>query len=319
VSVRYAEVAGVGRCSRLVLGTMAFTPERTEQATGLLDAFVAAGGNVIDTAHNYGGEWVGRSERAIGQWLQASGRRQQIIIIDKGAHPDAHGPRVHPQAIAADLRDSLARLQTDWIDVYLLHRDDPAVPVGPIMEALNEHIAAGSIRAIGASNWSHPRIDEANAYARCHGLQGFCCSSTNLSLARAKEPRWPGCISLDADGLAWHRRTGMPLFSWSSQAGGFFTGRYAPERTDDAEMVRVYYAADNWERLRRARTLAAHRGVHPAQIALAYVLHQDFPTFAIIGPLTPAEFEISVAVDGIDLSPAEVRWLNLEDGAGNDV
>ena len=291
---------------------MAYTPDNMEQASALLDAFVAAGGNAIDTAHNYGGEWVGRSERAIGAWLQRSGNRDRVLLIDKGAHPDEHGQRVKPKAIAADLRDSLERLGVERIDVYLLHRDDPSLPVGPIMEALNEHIAAGRVRAIGASNWTHPRIEQANAYARTHGIQGFACSSTNLSLARAKEARWPGCVSLDAEGLAWHRHTQMPLFSWSAQAGGFFTGRYAPDRADDADIVRVYDAEDNWERLRRARALAAARGVSATQIALAYVLHQSFPAIPIIGPLTLAEFRVSVAVDDIALSPSEVRWLNLE-------
>ena len=169
---------------------------------------------------------------------------------------------------------------------------------------------------VGNENWGCGGSMRPEYYAdlyRCyHGLQGFACSSTNLSLARAKEARWPGCVSLDAEGLAWHRHTQMPLFSWSAQAGGFFTGRYAPDRADDADIVRVYDAEDNWERLRRARELAAARGVSATQIALAYVLHQLFPAFPIMDPLTLEEFRVSVAVDDIALSPSEVRWLNLE-------
>lgn len=310
--MRYVDIPGVGSCSQLVLGTMAYTPDRQEQADELLDAFLAIGGNAIDTAHNYGGEWEGRSERAIGQWLRKRGARDRVLIVDKGAHPDEHGPRVNAQAIASDVRDSLERLQVETIDLYLLHRDDPAVPVGPIMEALNEHIGAGRLRAIGASNWTHQRIDDANAYAQAHGLQPFVASSTNLSLARAAEARWPGCISLDEEGRDWHRRRQFPLLPWSSQAAGFFTGRFAPGRVSDPGLARVYDHPDNWERLGRARELAAKRAVTATQIALAYVLHQPFPTCAIIGPLSLGEFRESTAIEGVALSPEEVGWLNLE-------
>ncbi len=310
--MRFIDVPGIGQCSCLALGTMAYTPERMEQAAGLLEAFVEMGGNVLDTAHNYGGEWEGRSERALGRWLQGAGNRERVILLDKGAHPDRRGPRVTPAAIAADLQDSLERLQVQVIDLYLLHRDDPGLPVGPIMEALNLHLRAGRIRAIGASNWTERRIEEANAYAREHDLTGFVCSSTNLSLARAKEARWPGCISLDRQGRDWHERTGFPLFSWSAQAGGFFTGRFGPERTDDADMVRVYYCEDNWERLRRAAALARAKGATATEVALAYVLHQPFPTSAIIGPLTLEELRQSASALRLALSADEVGWLGLQ-------
>lgn len=290
---------------------MAFTPDNMGQAAGLLDSFLAIGGNTIDTAHNYGGEWVGRSERAIGRWLAERGTRDRLLIIDKGAHPDENGPRVHPRAIEADLRDSLERLGVEYIDLYMLHRDDPNVPVGTIAEALATHVRAGRIRAIGASNWTCERIDLFNAYARERGLPEFVASSIQLSLARSKEARWPGCISAGGAEREWHERTRLPLFSWSSQASGFFTGRFSPDRPDDPEIVRVYYAEDNWERLRRATELGRARGVTATQIALAYVLGQSFPTFAIFGPLNSQEFASSTAAMDLDLTPDEVRWLDL--------
>jgi len=307
--MRYADVEGIGPCSQLVLGTMAFSPDNMDQARTLLDAFVDLGGNTLDTAHVYGG---GRSERAIGRWLQERGHRDRVVIITKGAHPDRSGPRVTPEAIAGDLGQSLERLGVDTVDIYMLHRDDPRLPVGGIMEALAEHVRAGRVRALGASNWTTGRIEEANAYAAAHGLPGFVCSSPNLSLAVAREPRWRGCISAGAEERAWHERTGFPLFSWSSQAGGFFTGRYSPEETDDPEMVRVYYTPENWERLRRAEELGREKGVHATQIALAYVLHQPFPCLALFGPLTTLEFRSSVQGLDVRLTPGEVRWLNLE-------
>lgn len=307
--MRYAEVPGIGSCSQLVLGTMALTPQDPEQAFSLLDGFVAMGGNTLDTAHVYGG---GASERAIGAWLRRRGSREGLVIITKGAHPDRSGPRVTAAAIAADLAQSLERLGVDAVDIYMLHRDDPRLPVGGIMEALAEHVRSGRVRALGASNWSTARIEEANAYAAAHGLPAFACSSPNLSLAVPLQPRWPGCVSVGPAERAWHERTRLPLFSWSSQAGGFFTGRHSPDRPGDPEMARVYYTPENWERLRRAQELGRRHGVEATQIALAYVLHQPFPCFALIGPLNEGELRSSAEALAVRLTPVEMRWLNLE-------
>jgi len=137
----------------------------------LLDHSISVGGNCLGTARVYG------TEPAIGQWLTDHGRREEIVLIAKGVHHDQHGPRVHPQGIAEALTTSLGLLQTDYIDLYLLHRDDPTYPVGPIVEALNAHREAGRIRAFGGSNWTAARLQEANDYAREHGLTPFAAST----------------------------------------------------------------------------------------------------------------------------------------------
>src|SRR5579859_2551660 len=215
--------------SRLVLGSVAFKtepPERLLKTFDLLDAFVALGGTMVDTAYSYGG---GACERAIGLWLQERASRDSIMILTKGAHPQPGEPRrVTPAAIDHDLTISLERLGTEYVDLYLLHRDDPDVPVGPIVECLNHHLEAGRIRAFGGSNWTTRRIDEANTYAARRNLRGFVASSPNLSLAVPKEPRWAGCLYADPATRAWHTEHQFPLFSWSSQAGGFFSGRFSP-------------------------------------------------------------------------------------------
>ncbi len=329
--MRYINVPGIDKpCSQLIMGSMIFSPENMDLTAELLDAFVAYGGNTIDTAHIYGG---GKSEAALGQWLHKRNNRNNIVILDKGAHHDSTGPRVNRKCIAADLQDSLDRLQVDYIDIYMLHRDDPNTPVGVIIEALNEHIAGGFIGAIGTSNWTYERIQEANEYAVAHGLAGFTCNSPNLSLAKPMMPRWPGCISADEPYCDWHEKQQMPLMSWSSQAVGFFTGRFTPENTDNEEVVRLYYNADNWERLRRAKQLAAEKSIggnssngngsgngslegnnksyNANHIALAYVLNQPFPTCALIGPQKLSELEDSMKAVEISLTPREIRWLDL--------
>lgn len=296
--------------SRLALGSTVFSPDDLERTFALLDAFVELGGTLVDTAHGYG---RGRSERALGAWLQERGAREKVVVLDKGCHPYGDsGPRVNPEAIHADLSESLERLQTSYVDLYVLHRDDENVPVSVLLDALNAEVASGRIRAFGGSNWRPERLAEANAYAAEHGVQGFVVSSPNLALARPMEPMWAGCLStLDAE-RAWYKESQLPLISWSSQAGGFFTGRYSPEERGNADMVRVYYNDENFERLRRARELGAQKGVDANQIALAFVLRQPFPTIPIIGPHTVDELHSSVKALEVQLSLEEMAYLDLE-------
>lgn len=294
--------------SELIMGTDYFTPDIIDKVTEVLNDYIEIGGNTIDTAYIYAG---GKSEEAIGIWMEENKRRDDVLILTKGGHPNQNGPQVNRQAINQELETSLERLRTDYIDLYALHRDDPSVPVGEILEILNEHVEAGRIGAFGGSNWSKERLQEANDYAVKHGLVGFTYSSPNLSLAKAIEPYWADCISVDNETLAWHEETGLPIFSWSSQARGFFTGRFTPEDRSNKDLVRVFYNDENWERYRRAEQLAKEKGVETIQISLAYVLNQSFPTAAIIGPQNKQEMLSCKEATNITLTDDEVKWLDL--------
>jgi aryl-alcohol dehydrogenase-like predicted oxidoreductase len=312
--MRYGAIPGIGdRISRVVLGSDIISSERADLANSLLDTFVEAGGTAIDTARSYGN---GTSEAVIGDWLRSRGGREKLTIITKGAHPlqDGGVPRVTPAAIASDLVRSLEALQIDRIDLYLLHRDDRTQSVGPIVDILGEAQSSNRIRAAGASNWTTARIVEANEYAARRGLGGFIVGSQNLALAVPSESMWPGTVSLAGDQAvqAWYREHQFPNFCWSSQASGFFSGRFSPDEITDQHVARVYYRPDNWERLRRARELASSRGCTPTQVALAWTLHQPFPTFALIGPRTVPELQDCLGALNVDLTPGEVAWLNLE-------
>jgi len=293
-------------------------PERLANTRRLLDRFVDAGGTTVDTARVYGS---GSSERAFGEWLKESGSRDQMVVIGKGAHHDnqTFERRVTPEAIREDIQTSLREMHLDVIDVYILHKDDPDAAVGPIVEALNREVDAGRVKAFGGSSWSHPRIAEANAYANVHGLRPFTVSSPNLALAVPNEPMWVGCVSIagDPEAQAWYERTRMPVFAWSSQARGFFSGRYSPELKDGAtqdaqNVIRTYYSDANWERYRRADELAEDKGCTLRQVTLAWVLHQPLEVFALIGPATVAELDDSLGALDVELSADEVAWLNLE-------
>ena len=150
--MNYGRVAGVDKpIARVVQGTVMIRSEEEEKSFALLDEVFEQGGTTFDTAHQYGG---GDSERTFGRWAKDRGLRDEIVVIGKGAHHNADRKRVTPFDITADLFDSLARFGFDHVDLYLLHRDDPSVPVGPIVEVLNEHFSEGRIKAFGGSNWT---------------------------------------------------------------------------------------------------------------------------------------------------------------------
>jgi Predicted oxidoreductases (related to aryl-alcohol dehydrogenases) len=286
----------------------------------LLDQVYALGCNTIDTAHVYSG---GESERVIGQWMQVRGLRDKIVIITKGAAHSEDRRRMTPFDIAADLHDSLARLKTDYIDLYLLHRDDPNAPIEPIIDSLNEHVRAGRIHAFGASNWTHERIEAANIYARTHELEPFVASSPQFSLADSQAEPWPLCISISGSaGSAardWYAQTQMPLLIWSPLASGFFSGHFRRDNLDqfgerewDEIVLRTYASEANFQRLDRASLLAAEKGLSAAQVALAYVLNQPMNIFTVVGPHSGEKFRANIEAGEIQLTPEEMDWVNLK-------
>ncbi len=318
--MKYGYVPGIEKpISRLVQGTVWMNSQNVDESFALLDAVYEMGCRTFDTAHNYG---HGECERTVGQWIRERGVREEIVILGKGGHHNADRKRVTPFDITSDLYDSLARLKTDYIDLYVLHRDDPSQPIGPLVEILNEHYEAGLIRAFGGSNWSHHRIREANEYAEAHGLQPFVVSSPQFSLAVQIETPWPGCLSVSGpegeEARAWYAAQGIPLFTWSSLAGGFFSGRFMRNNLDtfteyyDVLCVKSYCSEENFQRLDRARMLAEQKGATLPQIALAYVLNQPVEVFALVGCRTPEEFRINTEALGIELTPQEIAWLELK-------
>ena len=302
--------------SPIALGTMIIGLNNYDESAALLDDALALGINTLDSALVYGG---GDSERAIGKWMQERGNREDVFLITKGAHHNRDRQRVTPYDITADLMDSLARLQTDYIDLYFLHRDDTNVPVGPIVEILNEHLRAGRIRAFGGSNWTHQRIAEANAYAAAKGLVPMTSSSPNYSLCEQVDDPWgPGCVTISgpnqATARAFYREQNIPIFAYSSLGRGMLSGRVTrdnyKELLDRAALTAYAYEV-NFARVDRARILAEQKGVSVPQIAVAYILNQDFRVFPIVGAASKQELMEGVAAADIVLSAKELRWLDL--------
>lgn len=293
------------------LGSKVKAPE----TFALLDEFIALGGNFIDSAHVYAPGTNSISEKTIGQWMRNRGNREQVFISTKGAHPDVstmHISRLSRAEITQDLNESLEHLQTDRIDLYWLHRDDPAVPVSQIIDTLNEQVEAGKIRYFGASNWTISRIQSANAYAAQKGLGGFVANQPLWSLAAPNMDSHPDqtLVAMDQVGLDFHRKTGMAVMAYSSQAHGFFTKLDASGKANipPADLT-LYDNPTNLRRLERIRELASQHAVQINDIVLSYLLSQPFTTIPILGCKRVDHLHSSVKALELSLTPTEVSYL----------
>ena len=236
-------ISGVDKpVSKFALGTAFYNNESRETWFKILDDFVKIGGTAIDSARGYG-----KSEDVIGSWLEKRSDRDKIIIITKcgltgeGVLPSDN----YLELVRNELSISLQTLKTDYIDLYMLHRDNINMTVAEILDPLNEAIAKGYIVSLGASNWTYPRVTEANEYAHKNNMTGFAVVSNNISLAIQSEPFYPGLISTGKGDEEWHKKHQIPLIPWSSQARGFFTGRYTPQMVANdgftKRMIEVYF------------------------------------------------------------------------------
>ena len=315
----YGAIQGLSKpLPRIIFGTL---PLVNTDATSfsLLDSIIEMGCYAFDTAHVYGD---GASEQVIGNWIQARNNRNEVIVIDKGAHPAEGRNRVDPESIKQDLQESLCRLKSDYIDLYLLHRDDPTVPVGPVIEVLNDLKNEGKIVLFGASNWNQKRLKEAGEYAQKNGLSAFSVASNQYSLAIQYDDPYPGTLSInsasDDSEREWYKETQYPLLAWSSLARGFFSGKFTQDNladfTDPQSLIsiRCYAREDNFIRLNRVRQLAKEKAATVPQIALAYIFQQPLNVFAITGSLNPAHFKHNLESLEIGLTKEEISWLDLK-------
>ncbi|MBR6719741.1 MAG: aldo/keto reductase [Clostridia bacterium] len=332
--MKYSKIKGLSKdISKLVFGTA--TPllfaavadgagkKEIDEAFSLLDDMYALGINTFDCAAHYG-------EVILGRWMEERGIREKCVVLTKGAHPNKYRQRVNDFDILSDANDSLCKLKTDCIDIYMLHRDNKATPVSEIINALNRLYDEGKIKTFGGSNWTHERIEEANEYAYKHNLLGFTSSSPNFGLAEQIADPWrcdaafgDGCITISGpenkEARHWYKEKNMPVFAYSSLARGFFSGAFKSENPEDAKKVMDepgiigYFSDNNLERLRRCEILAEKKGLKVPQIAMAWIYNQDFPVFALSSPKDKYQAEENIKAMEVTLTKEEVLWLNLEE------
>jgi aryl-alcohol dehydrogenase-like predicted oxidoreductase len=283
----------------------------------LFDSFIDHGGNFLDTARVYA-DWLpngaNASESTIGVWQRERGNRDKILIATKGAHPllsSMYTSRLSPADIKQDIELSLRYLQTDVIDLYWLHRDDPKaiLPVSDIIETMNDHVKQGHIRYFGCSNWSVPRIKEANAYAAQHNLAGFVANQPLWSLAKPNLDAINDktIIIADDSDIAFHRETNFTLIPFTSQAKGYFT-KLAAGRATAADQ-KAYDNPTNRVRFQRAQELSAKYGVSISAISLSYLTSQPFPVVPVIGASNLTQLHDSLKDADLVLTPDELNYL----------
>ena len=265
---------------------------------------------------------AGYGERILGEYLQSRGRVEEAVILTKGCHPNFYRQRVTPYDLLSDFYDSLAKLHREYIDIYMLHRDNPEVPVSEIIPVLDKLQKEGKIGIYGASNWSMERFREANAFAAENGMQGFRAVSPHYSLAHQVDDCWGGGLSITgpehAEDRKWLADRQIPVFAYSAMSGGFVSGKFRSDDRDAAAAFlseptkKGYWADENFERLARAEKLAEQYGVSVAQIAMAWLFNQDLQVIPLQGGKSPRSFTQTLEAANMKLKPEEVKWLNLE-------
>ena len=286
-----------------------------DRSFALLDAFVAAGGTFLDTAHIYA-DWLpdvesSCSEKTIGRWRKARSIGDAVVVATKIGHPALSEParqRLDRASLRRDVTESLENLQVDRLDLVYLHRDDPSADPADILGPLDELRSEGWILHYGASNWTSARLRAASDAAQKDGWQGFVANQPEWSLGTRNPGTAAGDLcAMDAEMIDWHRATGAAAIPYSAQAQGFFDKLAAG--TIDSTTARNYDNASNRERGRRLAALAERHGLSPTEAMLALFRLSPFPVIPVVGCRTPAQIVSSFRGARVMLDVNEVRAL----------
>lgn len=277
----------------------------------LLDAAFEQGINVYDTARVYG-----QSECVLGKWINKRKIRDKVVVISKGCHPNS-AMRITAEALQEDLEESLRQLDTDYIDIYLLHRDSLEADIPAILTELNRYQKEGKIKVFGVSNWIHERIQYANECAVKMGLNGFAVSSPNYGIAIQRGDPWKGGVSIagNKEEIAWYSGNWMPVFAYSCLGRGLFSGKVrsdhikADKEKIDQYAVQGYWFKENIQRLEKVEILAERKRATVAQIAMAYVIHSKLNAFPIVRLSTKGRIYEAVGALAVNLSEDEMKWI----------
>lgn len=307
------------KVSPLCLGCMMFGGRTDyDDAMDIIDRAIEAGINFLDTANVYN---RGRSEEAVGRALQRNGKRDHIVLATKvhgrmdDEDPNARGN--HRRHIIEQCEASLERLQTDWIDLYQIHRPVSDVPIDETLRALDDLVRAGKVRYIGTSTFAAWQVVESLWAAKEYGLNRFVTEQPPYNLLDRR---------IERELIPAARTYGYGLIPWSPLAGGFLTGKYkrgqeAPEGSRFAE--RKFYgehAIDPvFDVVERVEALAKDKGCTPSQLALAWCKDQPGITSPIIGPRTMQQLEDNLGALEVEVTDADREQLDTVTTPGGAV
>ncbi len=309
--LEYFKAKNGGEISQLVLGTAGYGSHKDDDFYfNMIEYYLSAGGNTLDTAAVYG-----ESERTLGRWLKTTAiNRGDIIISTKGAHPplsDIHGSRMNAIDIEHDIHNSLRDLGCGYIDIYYLHRDDISVPVSEIMQILNKYIKDGSVRALGASNWTHSRIKEANIFAASENMTGFSFSQIYHSLAKLTPNEYGDdtLICMNDTEAQGYTESRIPVMAYSPQSRGFFQKNI---HISDHTISGRFATAENRERLTRLRNLCKVKSYNPTAVVLSYLTSSvnSVIVLPVIGASSVQQLRDTVENSEFELNEPEILYLN---------
>ena len=320
--MKYDRIEGIDKdISKLVMGCD--NQDDINEASKLWDHWIEVGGNMFDTAFIYGG---GNHEKVLGQWLKNNKNRQDVLILGKGAHT----PDCNPEAISKQLTISLERMNTDYVDIYIMHRDNTDYPVDEFVDVLNQEKDKGRIKVFGGSNWTLERFKKANEWAKDNSKQEMSVLNNNLALAKMINPLWSGCLSSNDEKIIEYLKNSRKAhMSWSSQARGFFLednitleienkiteaeSSWRKPGENSSGPISCYDSTENRERKKRTILLAKKFNTTNQNIAGAWPINLNFPSFALIGPRNIQEINSCLNNLEIKLSTNEINWLNLNE------
>ena len=282
----------------------------------VLDAWVDAGMNFIDTADVYSrwapGHTGGESETIIGKWLKASGKRDRIVLATKLGKEMGDGKiGLAPAYIRSAVEASLKRLQTDVIDLYQSHDDDADVPLADTAGAYSDLITAGKVRAIGASNFTAARLNEALAVSQAHGLPRYECLQPLYNLV--ERPAFED--ELEAVCMA----NGIGVINFFALAKGFLSGKYRTAadlgKSPRGEGVKAYLNPQGLRVLAALDSVAQRLNATPAQVALAWQIARPSITAPIASATSLAQLADLVSAARLSLDADAVQLLNQASAA----
>jgi aryl-alcohol dehydrogenase-like predicted oxidoreductase len=277
----------------------------------LLDAFVAAGFNFIDTADVYS-KWApgnkgGESESTLGNWLKRSGKRRQVVIATKVGMDMGSGRKGLSKAyILRAAEDSLRRLQTDYIDLYQSHSDDSGTPLTETLEAYGQLLTQGKVRIIGASNYPAERLTEALQVSKQNGLPSYQCLQPNYNLYDRAD--------YEAKLEAVCRENGLGVIPYFSLASGFLTGKYRSEAdlaaSKRGQFVKKYLNDRGFRIVRALDEMAREIHATPAKISLAWLMARPSITAPIASATSVEQLNDLIGATELHLDDASLERLN---------
>lgn len=303
----------------LTYGTASFERHDCDEAYfELLDAYANCGGTCIDTARTYcswveGGEDA--SEAVIGRWLKARGNRDKMIIVTKGGHPvrgDMHASRLTREDIEYDINRSLEVLGLDYVDLFLLHRDDESIDVAEIMPILNDLVVSGKTHFIGVSNWKTQRIEQANKFAQEHGMEPLRVSQINYSLAHLSSDMLGDdtLVSMDMKEHTWYAKNNFPVMAFSPQAKGFFS-KIAKGESVKNIIEGQFVSTANLARLANVIKICNETGQQPATVVLGYLNSQPFFVSSVFSASKVWQIEEDMTAQDIVYDERVMRMLEV--------